>query len=349
MKIAICSGGTGGHMFPAYALLLEMQKRNHEVILVTDERGNRFVPSISNKILLSPLNKWLTKRFPLKLFALWNMSRIFLKLLCLWIRKPPDVFVGFGGSITIIPAIVAKIKGSIIVLCEQNAIVGMANRFLLKIADVKLSGFYIDDKWQQVSIPVRPEFIRAFSYTLSDKIRILVVGGSQGARSFSYFVPLALGLLSDEKRKLIEVIHLGAENENLTKSRYEKAGIKVEVKRFDRGMAELMAKAHLIICRAGASTLGELSAIGRPAILIPYPIAADNHQLLNAQYYHDKYGAWVVIENNNTIKNLANIINNVIIDKKLLGQAAKKMFDPNLQMDEKQFFQIIETLSKRKV
>lgn len=349
MKIAICSGGTGGHMFPAYALLLEMKKRNHEVELVTDDRGNRFIPNINDKILLSPLSKWLAKKFPLKLFALWNMFRIFVKLLWLWGRRSPDVFVGFGGSITIIPAIVAKITGSTIVLCEQNAIVGMANRVLSKFADIRLSGFHIGAEWQQVSMPVRQEFIRPFSYRLRDKIKILVVGGSQGARSFSYLVPHALELLSTENRKVIEVVHLGADDINQTKSRYEMAGITVDVKKFDKCMAELMSQAQLIICRAGASTLGELSAIGRPAVLIPYPAAADNHQMLNAQYYHDRYGAWVVVEDNNTIKNLANIINDVIIDRKILENAAEKMFDSRLQTDEMQFFQIVEMLSKRKV
>lgn len=334
LKISICSGGTGGHMFPACALFDSLSEKGHSVTMVTDVRGDRFCGNIgsSHKIVLR------TIRFSLgfsikKLFKLIRDTfSISSQLHALWKSAPPDVIVGFGSSFTIIPILIGKLLGSKIILYEQNSILGKANKFLSRFSDFKVSTFSIDESWQRLPSPVRHEFVDAANssdYNCDGRIKIVVIGGSQGALSFSSIIPNSLALLDQKIRSDIDIVQQvsTAKIDDLSDA-YRKIGVNAKLLDFVHNVAEEMANAQLIISRSGASTLAELSTLGRPAILIPYPLAADNHQFYNALCYKNKGAAWIVEEDDNhenIEKKLASVMAEILGNRELLKKAALRM------------------------
>jgi UDP-N-acetylglucosamine--N-acetylmuramyl-(pentapeptide) pyrophosphoryl-undecaprenol N-acetylglucosamine transferase len=195
--------------------------------------------------------------------------------------------------------------------------------------------------------PVRKEFIVAdeFSYDCDENIKIIVIGGSQGATSFSRIMPKALSLLDESQRRRLEIVQqvsFGKIDE--LQDEYDRLGIKATLMRFINNTAEEMRGAQLVICRAGASTLAELSALGRPAILIPYPLAAKNHQYYNAMLYKGKKAAWVVEENETASNEIASIIANISKDRDLLKTAASNMHDKRFYKSTDMLVEFIEKL-----
>lgn len=326
LKVVICSGGTGGHMFPSCALFETIKQHGHYTHMVTDTRGNTFCDNIDNKTVVD------TIRFPTKI-AFNDIAasfRVISKFFKLWKGNRPNVIIGFGGIFTIAPIIVAKILGAKVIIYEQNSIVGKANRLLAKIADLKLSTFKINSSWKLIASPVRKEFlsVKQIPYSCSGTIKIIIIGGSQGASSFSRIIPNALTLINEDQRKNIEIVQqTGKGSINELQQKYQQIGVKATLVNFVHNIAEEMLSAQLIICRSGASTLAELSAIGRPAILIPYPAAAENHQFHNAMYYKNKNAAWLIEENKNTEKVLAETIISILNNRELLKTAASNMIN----------------------
>jgi UDP-N-acetylglucosamine--N-acetylmuramyl-(pentapeptide) pyrophosphoryl-undecaprenol N-acetylglucosamine transferase len=340
LKIIICSGGTGGHIFPAIALFEAAKQKGLDATLVTDARGDVFCENVSKKIVLDSV-RFLPKS-PFKtarrfLSAFWKFLKFYLK-------KRPDAVVGFGGIFTIAPLIAAKILGSKVVVYEQNSIVGKANKFLEKFADLRFASFKFDEKWTKVAAPVRSEFFgKKIPYKCDGIVKILVIGGSQGAASFSNIIPRALETLSAEERKNIEIIQ--QENHgNVEKLErvYENLGVKATIKKFVYDAAEKMLNSQLAICRSGASTLSELSAIGRPAILIPYPNATDNHQFWNAKYYEDKGAAWVLEEKDGIAEKLGKLIRRLLQNRELLKNAAAHMINDSADRAADNFIELIK-------
>jgi len=342
-KVIVCSGGTGGHMFPACALLEAIKQSGHHTHMITDTRGNTFCDSIEDKTVVN------TVRISIKTIphAAIGFCRIVLKFFKLWKSDHPDIIIGFGGLFTVAPIIVAKILGAKVVIYEQNSIVGKANRLLEKISDLKLSTFKIDLSWKLIAPPVRKEFLSAkrVPYPCDGKIKIVVIGGSQGALSFSQIVPNALSLIDENQRKNIELVQqvsVGSISE--LQQKYQQIGVQAKLLNFVHNIAEEMASAQLVICRSGASTLAELSALGRPAILIPYPKAAENHQFHNAMYYKNKNAAWIVQENKNTEKELSEIIISILNNRELLKTAASNMINELIGNSTDTFVDFIEKL-----
>ncbi|MDR0580960.1 MAG: glycosyltransferase [Holosporaceae bacterium] len=339
LKIVICSGGTGGHIFPAYALFQALQKRRSDVIMVTDVRGNAYCGSISEKIIFN------TIRFSYKnilKIGYYSLSTFFT--FCkFWFRKRPDIVIGFGGVFTVIPLSIAKVLGSKIIIYEQNSILGKANKFLEKFADSKLSSFRLGENWIEVPAPVRGEFIKNIPYKCKKIIKILIIGGSQGAASFSKIIPEAMALLDKKERKHIEIIQQASYGDvKQLKQTYKDLGIKSTLKSFIHDVAEIMLDSQLIICRSGASTLSELAATGRPAILIPYPNAADNHQLYNALYYKNKKAAWVLEEKEGIIDKLGKILRQILQDRELLKITSSHMINSSKGCATDNFIKQIE-------
>ncbi len=342
MKITLCAGGTGGHLFPAIVLVKSFSEKGHDTSIITDERGNIYCEKIDNKDVLKTIKFSSQNIF----IFIGRLIKIVLHFLKKWHRDKPDVFIGFGGILTVIPAIIAKLYGVKIVIYEQNSIVGRANRFLSQIADLKLSMFSMGNDWSTQAAPVRPEFFKNSSYKIGKTIRILIIGGSQGARSFSSLIPIALQKLMPEERKQLEIVQQESYNdEKELKTKYDKIGVKSHIKRFIHNIADEMEKCQLVICRAGASTLSELSAIGRPAILIPYPKATDNHQLLNAKRYSSKNACWIVEEGACAEEKLMRVIRNILKNKELLKYAASSIINNSLKDAASDFVLEIEKLS----
>jgi UDP-N-acetylglucosamine--N-acetylmuramyl-(pentapeptide) pyrophosphoryl-undecaprenol N-acetylglucosamine transferase len=344
LKIAVCSGGTGGHMFPACAIFEGIKQRGHSVSIITDMRGNAFCKNIDEKFVVD------TIRFSKKKLcnSIYEFLCLFFKFVKFYKNNPVDVIVGFGGLFTVIPLLIAKIFGAKIILYEQNAILGKANKFLMFVANLKLSTFNINEKWIQVLPPVRKSFLEV-SKEMNDFdeiIRIVVIGGSQGALSFCNILPNAFSLIDKSRRACIEIIQQAVEEKiDELRNKYESLGIKCSIRAFIDDVAKEMANAHLVICRAGASTLAELSAIGRPAILIPYPLASDNHQFFNATHYKNKNAAWIVEESKNPEKELSNIINNIFDNRELLKTYTSNMIDRSISESADTFVKHIEKVS----
>lgn len=332
-SIAICSGGTGGHMFPACALFDSLKSRGHSVKVITDVRGNRFCDTISQseKIVLPTLR--FSARGIFKLLR--DLITVCSHLRSAWKTTHPDLLIGFGSSFTIAPVLIGKLFKSKIILYEQNSVLGNANRFLARFADYKVSTFTIDEKWRWVPSPVRKEFIEAArkieadlqkGYNCDSRIKIVVIGGSQGALSFSLIIPNALELVDLELRSSIDIVQQVSVNKMKDlQQAYARIGVNARLLSFVYNVAEEISGAQLVIARSGASTLAELSTIGCPAILIPYPLAAGNHQYYNAVCYKNRKAAWIVEEDGDIEKKLALTINDLLRNRQLLKNAASNM------------------------
>lgn len=330
--IAICSGGTGGHMFPAGALFDSLKARGYSVTMITDARGDRFCDNIESaeKIVLPTLR--FSLKFPFKLCR--DFCKVLLQLKSIWPSISPDLIVGFGSSFTIAPILIGKLFKSRVLLYEQNSVLGRANKFLAHFSDYKVSTFVIDEKWKQLPSPVRKEFVEVArisdGYKYKGRIKIVVIGGSQGASSFARIIPATLELIDKELRSEIDIVQqVSTEQMNELKEAYNKVGVNAKLLDFVHDVAEEMTGAQLIISRSGASTLAELTIIGRPAILIPYPLAADDHQYYNALCYKNRKAAWVVEEGEDTEKKLASIIISLSKNRQLLKDAATNMINGN--------------------
>ncbi|MDY0881281.1 undecaprenyldiphospho-muramoylpentapeptide beta-N-acetylglucosaminyltransferase [Dongia soli] len=310
-RILLAAGGTGGHLFPAEALAHELLGRGLAVDLVTDERGQGFgakLPQVGLHHIAAGgvAGKGAAARLQnvLRLGIGYLQSRRLVK------RLRPAVAVGFGGYPSVPPLLAAQHAGVRTVLHEQNAVAGRANRFLLKRASSVATSFERVKFLEQVSAahrivtgnPVRPDIaaIAAEPYiapTGEGPFRLLVVGGSLGARVFGELVPPAIALLPQDLRRRLQLTQqCRAEDLERVAAQYRDMGLAVELQPFFRDIPARLAQTHLLISRAGASTVAELAAAGRPALMIPLPGAIDDHQMANASALADAGGGWAVAQ-----------------------------------------------------
>jgi UDP-N-acetylglucosamine--N-acetylmuramyl-(pentapeptide) pyrophosphoryl-undecaprenol N-acetylglucosamine transferase len=245
----------------------------------------------------------------------------------------PAIVVGFGGYPTVPPAAAARLAKIPMIAHEQNAIVGRANRLILRMGAVLATGFR-EPKGAKRAIravyvgnPVRRAIIEAVRPyempTSTAPFRLLVFGGSQGAHVFSKLIPAAIGLFPDESRWRVSVVQQARpEDIRSTREAFAKIGVEAEVEPFFSDMGERIANSHLVVCRAGASTVAELAVIGRPAILVPYPHALDHDQAENARVLAEAGGAWLVPEKDLTPTVLARSLGDLMEDPDELSIAA---------------------------
>ena len=338
-KLAVlAAGGTGGHMFPARALAEELLARSWRVALVTDKRGGGFgdsLPQVETRQVRA--SAVAGGGLVGKLKGLANLAVGTLQALSFLAGRRPDVVVGFGGYASI-PALAAAAQlRRPILLHEQNAVAGRANRLMAPRARViataydKVKGLSEADeaKAKLIGNPVRPsiEAIALEGYQApggQGPLHLLVVGGSQGARIFNEILPAAIENLPEALRQRLMLSQQvpGEELESL-QERYDACGVKADLKAFFEDIPERLKSAHLVIGRAGASTIAELSAAGRPAILVPLPTAADDHQTANAQAFSLQGGGWVMPQRGLTPEKLAERLVELFDNPAVLDQAAK--------------------------
>jgi UDP-N-acetylglucosamine--N-acetylmuramyl-(pentapeptide) pyrophosphoryl-undecaprenol N-acetylglucosamine transferase len=295
--IVIAAGGTGGHFFPAEALAAELAARGHAIALMTDARSGALASAVFQNHATHVLaGAGIAGRGVVRgLKAVLALAAGTLAARRLIERLQPAIIVGFGGYPSVAPVLAARMVSNrpAIVLHEQNAVLGRANRLLARFADHLALG--LDNTRSLPGIvhtvtgnPVRATIqARAGAlYTPPDAegpINLLITGGSLGARIFSDAVPAAITLLAPELRARLRVVQqCRAEDVERVRTAYAALSITAELSPFFDGMADRLADAHLVIARAGASTVAEIAAIGRPAILVPLPGAIDNHQAANA-------------------------------------------------------------------
>ncbi len=292
--VLLAAGGTGGHLFPAEALANALAKRDAIVDLATDHRAAHF-KFPARDVHLVP-SATLRARNP---FAMARTTALLAlgtaKAWALIGRTKPNVVVGFGGYPTVPPLFAASLRGIPTVLHEQNGVMGRANRMLAPRVTAIGTGFRtlknFNRHWQSkitfTGNPVRPLVIAAaatpYAAPTDGKLRLLVFGGSQGARVMAEIVPAAIERMSPDLRARLSIVQQ-ARTEDLDNVRdtYVRLGVGSEIAPFFSDLPARMAAAHLVISRSGASTVAELSAIGRPAILVPLPHALDQDQLANA-------------------------------------------------------------------
>lgn len=309
-KIAvIAAGGTGGHLFPAQALAEALGGRGWRIVLATDDRVERLVQAFPAERVVTLASATPRRGDPLgTLKAATTILRGILQGRTALAQIDPAVVIGFGGYPSL-PALIAAIsQGRPTLIHEQNAVSGRANRFLAPHVTAVACAFPTLRKASArtqaravvVGNPVRPE-IRGLAYTQyqppGDTIRLLITGGSQGARLLSELIPAALAALPEALRRRLQV-EQQTRPEFLETARkiYADALIQAELAPFFRDMAGRLARAHLVIGRAGASTVSELAVAGRPSILIPLGVALDDDQGQNARMLAEGGGAEVALE-----------------------------------------------------
>ena len=338
MNFVLAAGGTGGHMVPAHALAAELKGRGHGVLLITDERGARF-PGLFKNVPVHILPAGRLGGGPigmLKAFASVVKGRGEAKRL--YRKHRPDAVVGFGGY-PAFPSLLAASSMKIpTILHEQNAVLGRVNRFLAGDAVAIGTAFTnlerlkpkFADKLVLVGNPVRAEIGRLgeMPFPPFDDIaplKILVTGGSQGASILSNIVPAGLGMLDPSLRRRLQVVQqCRPEDIERVRAQYAELGIPAELMTYIEDMPQKLGDAHLVIGRAGASTIAEMTAAGRPAILIPYAAATDDHQTANAREMVLAGGARAIQEASFTPDVLARQIEALAMDPVALANAAAR-------------------------
>ncbi len=333
----LAAGGTGGHLFPALALAQELGRRGFVVDLVTDMRGEGYGADFPARAVYRVPSATFAGRSPAAVAAAgWQLTRGILAAYRLLGEVRPGALVGFGGYPSFPPLVAAKLRGIPTALHEQNAVLGRANRALAPRVSAIATSFEPTRHLQGAALtrarltgnPVRDQVI-AWSATdyqapaSEGPFLLLVFGGSQGARFFSDVLPPALALLPEQVRGgLFVVQQCRAEDLARVEAAYRAAGVRSHLAAFFPNLPEEMAKAHLIIGRAGASTVAELTVIGRPAILVPLPHAIDNDQLQNARRLAESGGAWCIEQKELTPERLASAIERLLGAPERLEQAA---------------------------
>jgi len=344
--IVLAAGGTGGHMMPAYALAVELERRGHACRLVTDERGGG-VPGIFGRMPRHVFDSGRMTGGPLRKAAtIARLARNVRRLRRLLRETHPVAVVGFGGYPAMSAVLAARLEHVPSVLHEQNAVLGRANRLLARWAERIALSFErthrlprgVEASAVYTGNPVRAEVARLAGepYPPFDEdgmMRLLVLGGSLGARVLSEVVPDALSLLPPHLRKRLQVSQqCRAEDLERARQRYADAGIAADLAPFFEDVPERLHWAHLVIARAGASTLAELTCAGRPAILVPLPIATDDHQTANAAEMVKAGGGWGIPQGDFTASSLAKRIQALARAPNRLQEAAcasKSLGDPD--------------------
>jgi UDP-N-acetylglucosamine--N-acetylmuramyl-(pentapeptide) pyrophosphoryl-undecaprenol N-acetylglucosamine transferase len=313
----LVAGGTGGHLFPALALREVLIRRGWRVHVATDPRVGELISGVPAEEAHRIPSATLSGGSPAAMLrSLAELSRGLVQSRKLLRKINPAIVVGFGGYPTVPPVVAARLARIPIVVHEQNAVVGRANRLLIRFGATLATGF---DKPKgggraRASVHVGNPVRRAISEAArpyrppgeGEPFRLLVFGGSQGAHAFSELVPGALAQLLEDKRARIRVVQQARpEDQEATRVSYRGMGVEAEVEPFFNDMGERLAAAHLVICRAGASTVAELAVAGRPAILVPYPHALDHDQAENARVLSEAGGGWLMLQKDITLAVLA--------------------------------------------
>ena len=337
-QFVLAAGGTGGHMVPAAALATELKKRGHKVDLISDERGVRF-PGLFDGIETHVLPAGRMQGGPLGWYRAGRAMLEGRKLaIDLFDKIEPAAVIGFGGY-PALPALLAAFNRKVpTAVHEQNAVLGRVNRFVAGRVDAIATSYAkvdrLADKYRGkahlTGNPVREDVLalRDKPYPMLEEesiFRVLVTGGSQGASVLSAVVPEGLSMLPVSFRRRLQVTHQ-ARIEDIDKARakYAELQIAADLATYLPDLPEHLAWAHLVIARAGASTIAELTAAGRPAILVPLPSATDDHQTANAREITAAGGARTIAQRSFTAGELAKQIQKLGLDPQALENAAAR-------------------------
>lgn len=330
-RIVIMAGGTGGHVFPALAVADSLLEKGWQVSWLGTQKGleSRVIPENGIEI------DWLSvagvrgKGLTSKITAVIMLFKACVQALNILRRRKPDVVLGMGGFVAGPGGLMAKLLGIPLIIHEQNRVPGTTNRLLARMANQVLEAFpgSFNKKFKAkcTGNPLRKQFLTALLEGKNRQpgqhnARILVFGGSQGAKILNEVVPEAIAELND-----VQIKHqTGAAMYEQVNSRYKELGVDAEVHAFIDDMVSAYQWADIVICRSGAMTVSEVAAMAVPAIFIPLPGAIDDHQTANARYLTDAGAGQILLQKNLTAKSLAERITQVLSQLDIMGKAAKQ-------------------------
>jgi UDP-N-acetylglucosamine--N-acetylmuramyl-(pentapeptide) pyrophosphoryl-undecaprenol N-acetylglucosamine transferase len=356
--IVLSAGGTGGHLFPAQALAAELTRRGHKIVVMTDARGTQyptFFPGARIEIVPSAT---ISGGLSLITGPFKILMGIFVAMGKLRGIKPAAV-VGFGGYPSLPVMLAAVFSGLPTAILAPDSVLGRANRLVADQVDAIAGGLPLKryapkdmDKVTYTGNPVRPEAVamKDVPYdtpTADGPLNLLVFGGSQGARALSEIVPAAIAKLPETMKARVSVVQQ-CRPEDLDMTRTAYAGVTAELASFFNDMPQRMAKAHLVICRSGVSTVSELAVIGRPSILIPYPFATDDHQTSNALVMVEAGASWMMPQAALTPDRLATMIQEAFADPAGLARRAEAAHRQGKPDAAKDFADLVESIGPEK-
>ena len=328
-NVLIMAGGTGGHVFPALACAREFQARGYTVHWLGTPRGieNELVPAAGLPLHLINVSGLRGKSKLSLLKAPFVLLRAVLQARKIVRQLQPACVIGFGGYVTGPGGVAARWAGVPLIVHEQNAVAGTANRLLVPLASRVCEAFpqtfAAMEKRRTTGNPVRSElFLETPRQALAGrKARLLVLGGSLGAEPLNKLLPEALALVPEALRP--EVFHqAGKHHHEVTAERYKSVGVEAQVAPFIKDMAQAYGWADLVVCRAGALTISELAAAGLPSLLVPLPHAIDDHQSRNADYLAREGAAFLLPQATTGAADMAARLNEVLMEPERLNSMA---------------------------
>lgn len=334
-KIIFCSGGTGGHIFPAVTML-DYLSDSYKTVLVTDKRALKYIESIKFKTEIIEGIQFKKKNFFYNLFSIFKLLNLFIKSIKIIIKEKPDIVFGFGGYASVPILISAKLLNKKIYLYEPNLIIGRANKLFLSSCQkiftstnkIKNYSIKYKNKFIEVGNIIRKE-VTSFPVNKLPKDNkeknIIILGGSQGAQIFAEIVPRAILNLIENNIKVNIIQQALPYQIKMLKDFYYKNNISCNVFDFKSNISELISKSDIAISRSGASTTAELECLQVPFIAVPYPFAKDNHQYENALYYMKNDECWILEQKNFTCEKLSSLLINIFNKPKDLQNKKKKM------------------------
>lgn len=330
-RVIIMAGGTGGHVFPAISLAQELVHRGWSIHWLGGHRGieTRAVPEAGFDMTVLGTRALRGQGVVGKFMGVLAVLKALIKALGVLRAQRPDLVVSLGGYTAGPGGLAARLMGVPLILHEQNAVAGMTNKILAKLAQAVAQAFpKTFEGAHTTGNPVRPEILAMASpsqrgVAQAQPLRLLVFGGSQGAQALNEQVPAALAQLSTP----LAIVHqAGRGKAEVTRQAYQQAGVSAQVIEFIDDMAEAYSQADLVIGRAGALTVSELAAAGLPAILVPLPIAVDDHQTHNGRWL-ERAGAAEILPQTQLAAQLAKRLSNWLDQPDLIKDAAQRGYD----------------------
>jgi len=344
VNVIIAGGGTGGHLFPGMAVAEELVSRGHAVRFVGAERGieKTAVPKAGYELDLIDVVGIKNQGFAGKASGLFRAARAMRQARAILKQHDPDVVIGVGGYASGPFVLAAALAGWPTAILEQNSVPGITNKWLSRFVKAIYGTFqsaekaFSKKKYRLTGNPVRKRVRDALESATGEGSGVLVVGGSQGAHAVNELMVEAMGLLQATGAAPPLVHQTGDKDREDCARRYAEAGVKAEARAFIDDMGAAYRDAALVVARAGASTLAELTLIGKPALLIPLPTAADDHQTVNARELADAGAARLLVQKDTTPAALADAMRTLLGDageRARMAEASRALGHPRAHAD----------------
>ncbi len=336
-RIVIMAGGTGGHVFPALAVAEFLKEQGWHVSWLGTHKGleSRVVPESGIEIDWLSISGIRGKGLASKLKAIIMLFKACFQANKILRKRKPDVVLGMGGYVAGPGGLMARLLGIPLIIHEQNRIPGTTNRLLARISNQVLqafpNSFSMKMNAKHTGNPLRKQFATASEQDrrqIEKEVRILIIGGSQGAQILNNIVPEAVAkfLTRNDKVNSVKIMHQTGDVQLLqVKNRYEALGIKAKTSAFIEDMVEAYQWADLLVCRAGAMTVSEVSAMGLPAIFVPLPTAIDDHQTANARYLTENGAALLLMQRDLNPEKLAEYITEILKNARPMQIATQRL------------------------